>query len=512
MAAGDEFRAGAARVSIEPPLGLPMIGFVRRHELARGYGAPLEVTALVLEGGATRVVLVGVDNIGIQAPEVDEVRTRVADAAAAEPAGVLLNWNHTHCAPPGGRSLANLGGEMPDEPDERSLAYIAFLHDKIVSAARLGSERLEPARVALGVGRADEAVNRREKTGDGRVILGWNPDGLVDTEVTVLQARRADESAIATVVGYGCHTVTVGWDVLAYSADFPGPMRDAVREWTGGECVFLQGAGGNVLPRLAFCPSEDEARRLGRRLALEALHAVEDSDAWPRRVVREDSGSVTPISIYRLERDEEEPPALAAVEESVTFPLLPLPTVEEIAAMRAEFERDLEDARAAGADEGRLNTLRYHTQWARRTEAQIAAGTAATSTEGPIHAVRVGDGAIVTGPGEIFSEIGMAVKERSPADVTLYAGYTNGAVSYFPTAADYQDGGYEPGYGNRSYGLPAQVAPECERILVETGVRLATGLFPEREAPDVRGWTATGRLPGPPPPRSYARPPLAVRS
>ena len=83
----------------------------------------------------------------------------------------------------------------------------------------------------------------------------------------------------------------------------------------------------------------------------------------------------------------------------------------------------------------------------------------------------------------------MAVKERSPAEVTLYAGYTNGLVSYFPTAAEYPFGGYEPGYGNRTFGLPAQVVPECERILVEAGAQLVHKLFPERRAPRCR-WLA----------------------
>jgi hypothetical protein len=71
------------------------------------------------------------------------------------------------------------------------------------------------------------------------------------------------------------------------------------------------------------------------------------------------------------------------------------------------------------------------------------------------------------------------VKHQSPAEVTLYAGYTNGMVSYFPTAAEYPFGGYEPGYSDRSFGLPAQVAPECEDILLSTGARLVASLFPD---------------------------------
>ncbi len=489
-------RAGAAALSIAPPLGLPMQGFIRRYRHAEGYGAPLEVTALALEVGGTRVLLCGVDTAAIQRPAVDALRARVAAAAGAAPEGVILNWNHTHCAPPGDRSFGDLGlggGDPTDETLGALGAYLDTMYERIVEAAALASHRLEPAAVAWGLGAADLAVNRRERAPDGRVILGWRPDGLVDRSVTALQARRADGSAIATVVSYGCHPVTVGPDVFDYSADYPGPMRRALRDWTGGEAVFLQGAGGNVLPRVAFAGHGD-AERFGRRLALEALHALADRTAGRRRWERRPDGSATPFSLYRYRDDLDEAPVLAAVEEDVRFPLLPLPTLDEIGRLRAQYEAAFAEAERSGGPAQR-NIWRYHLVWARRTEAQIRAGTAVTYGAGPINAIRIGQGAIVTGPGEIFTEIGLAVKERSPAAPTLYAGYANGEVCYFPTAASYPEGGYEPEYGNRPHGLPAPVSPECERILVERAVRNLERVFPERPPFAGDTWTATGRQP-----------------
>ena len=100
----------------------------------------------------------------------------------------------------------------------------------------------------------------------------------------------------------------------------------------------------------------------------------------------------------------------------------------------------------------------------------------------------------------------MAVKERSPGTPTLYCGYTNGAVSYFSTAEAFEEGGYEPAFSNRTYGLPAPVAPDCERLLIEHGVRLAERLFPERERSSGNAWTTTDRVPAYPPER-LLRPP-----
>ncbi len=504
----ETFLAGAAACQADPPLGLPISGVVRREGPAMARLAPLEVTAAAFGSGSTRVILCGVDTLAIQAPEVDEFRRRIAAQTSADLAGILLNWNHTHHAPPGCRSMFGLQGDRDPEPTRDMLAYIDYLHGRIVEACRLACERLEPAGIRWGLGRVDGAINRRQRDADGKVTkIGWNPEGPVDPSVPVLQARRENGSAIATVGSYGCHTVTTGMEYLGYSPDYPGPLRDYVRRATGGECVFLQGAGGDIMPRIAFEGSGEAMRSLGTRLGIEALHAVADRPARPARLKEIAFGSGTGMALFRWEPLAASAPRLAAVEKVVEFPLLPLPTLAELAALIEKTEREVAEATKKGATEGELRVLRYHgLNWARRAEKEIKGGSPRTSVKGSINAVRIGDGVIATGPGEAFTEIGLAVKERSPADVTLYAGFTNGAVSYLPTAAEFPLGGYEPAYGNKPYGLPSQVTPECERILTETAVKLVRSLFPERVAPKVSGWLATGQLPAPPAQAKIERP------
>ena len=502
------FQAGAASLSIDPPLGLPMSGSVQRANPATSRVAPLEVSAVAFVSGSIQVILCGVDNIGIQGAEADELRRRVATATGVDPAGIILNWSHTHHAPPGCRALCGLIGESNPEPSAEVIAYINFLHSKIVETCKAACDRMEPAWVRWGQGEVDWAINRRQRDADGKVTkIGWEPDGVVDTSVPVLQALRADGSTIATVVNYACHPVTTGVNILGYSPDYPGPLRDFVRQTTGGECVFLQGAGADIMPRVAFDNTGKSMGEMGLRLGIEALHAVADRRARGASLREEGLVSGTGLRLFRWELKDEPTPRLAVCSREVEFPLLPHPTLEEIQSLIQRTEADIERAIANGATESELRVLRFHgLNWARRIKKELQGGEPRKSERGTIHAIRIGDGAIITGPGEMFTEIGLAVKERSPAEVTLYAGYTNGEISYFPTAAEYPRGGYEPTYGHKPYGLPSQVSPECERMLVETSVELLLSLFPERTAPVVSGWTATGCRPQPPAKLQITRP------
>jgi len=65
-----ELLVGAARHSLEPPLDLLLVGFVRQTHDATGYGEwGLETTAIALEKDDRRVLLCGVDIVGIGEPE-----------------------------------------------------------------------------------------------------------------------------------------------------------------------------------------------------------------------------------------------------------------------------------------------------------------------------------------------------------------------------------------------------------------------------------------------------------
>ena len=61
----------------------------------------------------------------------------------------------------------------------------------------------------------------------------------------------------------------------------------------------------------------------------------------------------------------------------------------------------------------------------------------------PIHALRVGELGIVGLPGEVFTEIGLDIKARSPFPQTMNIGIANGSVGYVATDRALGEGSYE---------------------------------------------------------------------
>ena len=51
--------------------------------------------------------------------------------------------------------------------------------------------------------------------------------------------------------------------------------------------------------------------------------------------------------------------------------------------------------------------------------------------------------ALVSVPGEPFTETAQAIVSQSPFPNTLFSGYSNGGFGYIPTRAAFGEGGYE---------------------------------------------------------------------
>jgi hypothetical protein len=252
---------------------------------------------------------------------------------------------------------------------------------------------------------------------DGKIKLGKNPDGFTDREVVVVRIETDDGQPLAALVNYACHGVCLSGKWRGISSDFPGPMRDVVESVTGAKSLYLQGATGNMNPA-AMGDDHRNARSTGVKLAGEVLKV------WESIVPAEASG-------------------LATAAERVQLPGLRFLSKERAAASLAATCRDLEQILKGKPEPG-------HVRWLKRRIERAEAATKSWETGEPlptisdrIHAIRFGPAALVSSAGEIFAQIGVEVKRRSPVPHTLFAAYTNGDIGYIPTPDAYPEGGYE---------------------------------------------------------------------
>ncbi|NQU97643.1 MAG: hypothetical protein HQ548_08365, partial [Chloroflexi bacterium] len=139
--------------------------------------------------------------------------------------------------------------------------------------------------------------------------------------------------------------------------------------------------------------------------------------------------------------------------------------IPPLEGLRADLDRrlaELRETRRTGDDAAIKAAV------SRAKKAGIAHWMARLASEGTVHVgvqgIRVGSVAIVGVPAEPFAEIGVEVKRRSPAEHTLFCGYSNGLTGYVPTAEAFEEGGYETGATPFSADAAQGMTEACVRV------------------------------------------------
>ena len=465
--------AGVARIDITPPMPADCMGFVRHAAPATGVLAPLTATALVLEDSAgTRAVIVAMDLVAIGCAQADRIREMVGAAVGASPDAVFLNYSHTHAGPHATEgSLRKLGGTMRTIFEKERL-YIEILPYEIVGVATMAARDMVPVRLAGGSIRVPGiSVNRRERTEDGRTILGWNPDGALDDELTVLKFATEDGQTVALITNFACHPVVLGGENPNVGPDFPGALRQLVERNLGGLCLFLAGAAGNVLPLEGLHEEEGPEIVFGERLGYAALDVAAHTFPYTTHVERLKLWlGDTDLAISQSDRQTTA--TAAHLVRSGTCS----PSFETLAHPRHSRTTARGVPPRICSRQSRPEVPRRSSTPSITTCSGLRTQSSASNRERrskPLSRLMCRRSASVTSLSSGCREnhstrSDSAVKEGSVAPFTLFAGYSNGYVGYFPTAAEYPFGGYEPSYSHHNTELLEQVAPESEAILVRS--------------------------------------------
>lgn len=452
-ACAEGLRAGVAKVDISDHT-------VAVHD-------PCFARALVLECGATRAVLVGVDAVAIGGigrigdDFLTVVRARLQTDLGIPPEAVLVNASHCH------------GVVRRDTAD------------LVIAAVQRAAANLVPVRAAAGsIEEHRISENRRLRLVDGSEVdlrrgYASPPDDQIaavapiDPQVGLLRLDRETGGPLAVVYLFACHPImNPPWK--GSSADFPGVASALVEETLGEGAValFVQACGGDINPvGYKDVGGPPDAEPLGLRLGVDVLRGLRGLEPRPTSELRVASARLElpraddlDHRIERIRADRERlvasltPTALDFKEflplllEHRLFPEHPSRHAhrylhEESLGADALGGHDAEMARLAEAYLRNIRAMERITRLnvnlallEKHRERARAAGGATIAVE--LAALRVGEFKLVTFPGELTAEVGLAVKRAVGDPQAFVAGYTNGYIFYAPSAAQRMNTGY----------------------------------------------------------------------
>jgi neutral ceramidase len=461
--AAEPMSVGVGVAEITPPLGYPMSGYFYARG-ATGVLDPLHAKAVVFEQGETRAALVVCDLISIDRRLADAVREQVEQRTGIPPAHVVVAATHTHTGPNYRAELEKYFASAPAEPRNASpdatFDYVPRLIEQIATAVEHAARVIQPTTLRAGVGHEDGvSFNRRMLLHDGTVRT-WarisdpdvvKPAGPIDPQVGLIAFdREGVDLPTAAIVNFALHCDTVGG--TQYSADFPGHVERVLQKKFGGEfkSIFATGPCGDINHVDPTGKPRRSAAEIGERIANAAIEALPTlKPVTPhlgvRRVVLD-----MPLQSYSDEELAWAEDLIARDRQGEKFPT----TIQA----KAYKIRRLQRLRSGQADLGR------------ETDEVIA------SAEGPretipaeVQVIRLGKTvALVALPGEVFVELGLAIKDASPFEQTFVIELANDSPAYVPTKRAFEQGGYEA--NNSLY------APGGGERLVETALALLNEL------------------------------------
>lgn len=426
--------AGVSEADITPEQPYGLSGYYHER-LSTGTRDRLLARTLVLRQGNESVALVECDLCGVSPELTEEVRSRAAGSGIA-PERIIIAATHTHTGPEYDQDLRAWLDKRPPG------AYPARLIGAVAESIRAASAAAVPLRLSAGSGKQEVPIAfcRRFLMADGKVRT-WatykDPDtrreaNPIDPEVAVLLIS-GQSGARAALVNFALHLDTLGG--TRWSADFPHDLGKALQKELGSELVpiFANGCCGDINHVDPRSDARNSTEKIGAALAqtvIRSLPALRDVS-----------------------------PRLGVARSVVRAPLQPISDADLAGA------RELLATRRSGGKVEFLEEVRAHKllqlERLRRQGPELPL---------EVHAIRLGaQAAIVTLPGEVFVELGLAIKKASPFPVTFVVELANSdATIYVPTREAYALGGYEV--------INSTLAPGGGELLRDAAIQLLAEL------------------------------------
>lgn len=432
MAHAQVFKAGAAQSVITPPIGYSINGNFQDGKV-RHVHDDTHAKAIVMDDGKTKLAIVVSDLCMVYKETLDKAKKRAHELTGIPVENMMMSATHTHS---GGTACSVF--QSDPEP-----FYLDFLAERIADALVRANNNLVPAEIGWEKGYEPTQVHNRRwymNTEEGmtnpfggvdkvRMNPGIKsphlkePAGPTDPEVYVVYLRSLTGEPIAVLANYSLHYVG-GTGPGEISADYFGMFGLRMKK--------LLGEGDPHRPFVGIMSNGTSGD-------------INNID-WR-------SGSWRPPGVYaqmqrvaNLVSDE----AYKAIQKMNYRQWVPLASAQKEISLRVRKPASAELKRAK-------DILAKQTDQVLKERDAIYARETVLIDQYPdqvpliIQAFRIGDLAISAIPCEVFVEIGLEIKEKSPFPSTFTISLANGYNGYLPTPKHHQLGGYETWRARSSY-------------------------------------------------------------
>ena len=399
------------REIISPEVGAKICGYdadqtsVTKHD-------DLWAIGLRIDNGADGLLIIALDLLGLDGETVRDLRKKCADKAGLAESAVFFSCTHNHSGPESVRRF--------NMPQYINRPYLDFLEARILKGiASLGTAKKTTCVVRFNSSFPDENYNRRYVTSDNCASFvplrrEYKPlcKGHTDQELGLLLfydvTRVAGGDGPVYVIGtYAAHALSShspGLGGIRLSADFPGYFRDYIKDETGADAMFIQGACGDACP-VGDEEGMDAAKKTGVNLARAAIDAIIDVGRNLGRFTIPD-------------------PRIGHSIRKFAWPLR--------SDLRGRIQPEYDDS-----DDMNLE----------------------------LHCISIGDVAFAGMPGELLMEPGLEIKWNSPFRRTWIASLSTAFCGYMSPANFMVAGGYEPlKQSYRSRGTLALVGATVDEL------------------------------------------------
>lgn len=389
--------------TITPAIGCRMGGMGK--VLSDKIHDDLYARALVFSHGGSRWAIVSADLVALGRDTIDSAKDLIFHETGIPPQNICIHALHNHSGP---LTYQFFEGYEPESD------YMQELICKVAGGVEQAMRNQQEAEIGFGSGYAILNVNRRVRMANGSVQMLFKPptltadpdlppNGPTDHELGIMAFRGGDGRLLGILANYSAHVICA-----AKTSHLGTVSADFPGELVG----FLQ--------------SQTGAFAIHTNGACGNVHPIGFSEGFDRakktgeELGRTVLGVLPGIHFERCSR-------LRARMESLDLP----------------YNREFMET-----GKGRLK---------RRGDRSLSV----------LQVMAINDTAFVNVPCELFVEIGLAIKRKSPFKRTFIVSNSNDYLSYVPTREAFAEGGYEPNLARHISEAGAMLERQTLRMLAE---------------------------------------------